>query len=311
MLALRLKSCVISTAPIIFCASYNGVYRTTDLCENWAKKSNGLPTNGSVFCLFVDGNRIYCGMQQAVYYSDDAGENWTSMSSGLPNHYIICIRKMDGVLYACVGTQPQVYYWSGSTWTACTTITSGSSPAGHYLLVNGSSLFCCTEGPTAVGGVWRSDNAGVTWTLKASGITNDYGYYFEKVSTTLYAGTEESGFFVSTDNGENWTPIDTGEMPASGGSPCCGIVIQDDNMIIAYRTNTVGVWRSTNGGVDWSLSASGFTPNCLRGVGDKQGGQYLFTAKADKIYMSSDYGENWTEKQTGYSGWMAYDFVGM
>jgi hypothetical protein len=99
-----------------------------------------------------------------------------------------------------------------------------------------------------------------------------------QVSGTLYLTTSVDGIFKSVDCGGSWTKVNTGrhgdqlELPASNGGVWSAVIDPvDPNTLYAedgYGGNGNGLWKSTNGGVDWDqmLPTDGSLPLFLARV---------------------------------------------
>jgi hypothetical protein len=75
----------------------HGVYKTTDGCKTWAKKSNGLGRPENMHCWMIErakSGNLYCcvtaqrrggdfPVQGDLYRSTDGGESWAPLTSGL------------------------------------------------------------------------------------------------------------------------------------------------------------------------------------------------------------------------------------
>ena len=188
----------------------------------------------------------------------------------------------------------------------------------------------------AAGGVWKTVDAGVNWTpltdqqpsLSTGSIAVDPT--FASCGATgpcqiIYVGTGEqhnsadsyygAGVLKSTDGGNNWTQLGASTfVPGPGisarvdGAFHIGAIAVDpsDSQIVLAGAARVsdstasGIFRSINGGTDWTLVRGGaagtsivFDPN-TSGIVYAALGQS--TADADNgVYRSTDHGATWTE----------------
>ena len=128
------------------------------------------------------------------------------------------------------------------------------------------------------GGVWRSTNAldaSPNWTpvtdflpsLSIGALTYDTAN-----PTTVYAGIGQysafhgaggasAGLFQSTNGGLNWTAVAGNSAFTSGSASICAVVANGQNILVtsdkATSASSTGLWRSTNGGLNFSQVTSG------------------------------------------------------
>ena len=88
--------------------SEDGVFRSTDNCENWTQINNGLPFDDSsgtwsnIYALsFNSDGTIFIVSSEDLYRSTDNGDSWTETNSGLSNLYVTSIDiNSSGYIYA-------------------------------------------------------------------------------------------------------------------------------------------------------------------------------------------------------------------
>ncbi len=204
-------------------------------------------------------------------------------------------------------------------WKPTARIEGGWIPA---MLTNGSNVYAGTLG----GGIYRSNNQGLTWTafntgladlnindLAAIGTTLFAGTYqgafrstdgqnwaaiglagifvkaFAVRNTTLFAGTGD-GVYSSTDNGQSWTKVSAG-LPQNLNIRA--LLTVGSNLFIGTGGN--GVFLSTNDGQSWTIVNTGLPPNAyVSSLG--VGGMTLFAGTFDNgLYRSTDNGQTWVE----------------
>ena len=126
-------------------------------------------------------------------------------------------------------------------------------------------------------------------------------------ANTIYLGAPAGGIWKSTNNGSTWTPL-TDELPQIGVS---GIAVDYSNSNVIYIATgdkdagdsySVGVYKSTDGGVTWNPTGTMGGSNPSR-AGDivihPTNNQILWCATNNGIYKTTNAGTSWTQVQTG------------
>jgi photosystem II stability/assembly factor-like uncharacterized protein len=177
--------------------STGGVYRTYDRGETWNPANSGIgadfmpdsepPEFGQCvhkIAAHPDApRRIFAQNHGGVYRSDDGGDRWVSIADGLPADFgfpiVVHPRKPETVFV--------------------------------FPLVDGAERFP----PQGKARVWRSDDAGESWTPSESGLPDRfYAAVLRDAMTAdnaedmgLYVGARDGSVFVSTDDGASWRQI--------------------------------------------------------------------------------------------------------
>lgn len=269
----------------------------------------------------TNANKMYAvSASGGLWVSNDAGANWqrTGSDTQIPQGSCasVCIDYTnDNILYLSSG-DPNYYgngygIWKstdgGITWAA------SNSGIGNRMALE--ILMSPTDQNTLIAattdGIWKSTNAGVSWTVKKSGGAFKDMIYKPGSSTILYA-VDNATFWRSADNGETWTQISS-VAPAAGNGGRIAVSAANANVVYVGfigSNNSAGgiIYRSTDGGLNFTLQKGDVTPN-LTGYDAGSGGQgnYNFTifadrANADILYVgahcnwkSTDGGVNWTK----------------
>ncbi len=152
-----------------------------------------------------------------------------------------------------------------------------------------------------VGGVFASDDYGVTWRPANSGLS-DLRIRCLAVSPTdpavVFAGAPAGGF-RSTDGGRSWTPLANGFPAAQVDS----LAIDPSNVSRVYAAGATGTLaRSTDGGASWAaIGNSAVTSVRPRVIAvDPMHSSTIYLATLDGgVFRSDDGGGSWTSKNTG------------
>jgi len=127
----------------------------------------------------------------------------------------------------------------------------------------------------------------------------------------IYAGTPASGLWESTNGGSYWFPLN-GYTPALGVS---GIIVDMDNPNniyvlsgdgdsfgnggLIYTRNCIGLMRSIDGGVNWSvysnIAPSGTSFFGFKLMQSKEIHYLYFACTTNGLYRSNDYGRTWSK----------------
>jgi photosystem II stability/assembly factor-like uncharacterized protein len=255
-----------------------GVFRTKDGGKTWEKvlflsDSTGAsdvemqPGNPNVlFAVMTRSERkpwtiISGAMEGGVFKSVNGGDNWTKLAGGLPTGL---------VGKGNIGVTP-------------------ANPSRLYLLYEAK--------PGA--GLYRSDDAGATWTLvnpQASLITRPFYYTTLTADPTnadvVYAGAE--GFFRCTEGGRTCR-----NFPTPHGDNH-DLWINPRNADIMIQSNDGGANVSVNGGRTWSTQYNQPTAEIYQVYLDNQVPYRLYGAQQDNttlivpsLPLNSGQGEEW------------------
>jgi len=183
-------------ARVTVAMSTGGVYRTTDRGESWSPanvgiKVNFLPDPWPEFgqCVHkvathpASPDRFFAQNHHGVYRSDDAGDTWVSIADGLPADFgfpiVVHPHDPDTVfVFPLVADRERI------------------PPAGQAR-------------------VWRSGDAGATWSPSSRGLPDGFFAAVMRDAMTaddadeagLYVGARDGSLHVSTDGGDGWTQI--------------------------------------------------------------------------------------------------------
>jgi len=126
-------------------------------------------------------------------------------------------------------------------------------------------------------------------------------------SNIIYLGAPAGGIWKSINNGSTWTPL-TDELPQIGVS---GIAVDYSNSNViyiatgdkdAYDSYSVGVYKSTDGGLTWEPTGTLGSSNPSR-AGDilihPTNNQILWCTTNNGIYKTTNAGNTWSQVQPG------------
>ena len=210
-----------------------GLWKSTDAGSHWQRLSDSLDTPSIVHVLAIAGatpeqdelwvgtGEAYAGgcagyFGQGLYYSDNGGAGFVARNGSGSN--TLNLSFINGISRHPVDSQT--------------------------LLVGGGGK--CTGGTSAGSGIYRTTDAGQTWTRTlASGSSMDVR--FDPANPDVaYAAINGAGLFKSTDGGISWVNV------LSVTSSHVRLTIAASDSATLYVLTNTTLYRSTNAGANWT-----------------------------------------------------------
>lgn len=284
-------------SDIWIAANSGNVYKALMVPSTPVSYNTGSANNlYSVF--FTDANTGYvCGDAGFVYKTINGGVNWSLSGTGITGGRLNSISFKDALNGIIVGNTGVIYSTSdgGSSWS--------SEPSGtnsNLLKVKhfGDSVFIAGENGTLlknVSGSWVS--------LNVKNRTDIRSITGPDVSNVRICGG--GGFIRNNKSGSNdFMNFEANPMLAN----LTDIFYYDNNKAWAVSSLNAVIIRTTNGGTNWSMPAgstvsynwvskSGASGNFLGNNlwQHPSKNDVVFTAFSNKVYRSSNRGENWSQ----------------
>lgn len=264
-----------------------GLKVSDDQGANWTDLFS-VNTLSPIKSLATKDSIILASSSNSIYYSSDEGNHWdkTTLNSGSIN----CLLTVDSIVIAGTlsGTGIFKRNWNDTSWT---TINNGLTNLSiRSLIRSGNVIYSGTSY-----GLFSSSNLGQSWTDIGSNLPDKYIYSILVDSSRIFVGTP-NGVYFTQNNGSSWTKA-TIAIPA--GTAVQTLAIKDS--IILAGTFGYGVFVSTNGGLSWSASNSGFTGSnyFIRFI--YVVGSIIYTSLTSQVspttgllFLSTDNGASWT-----------------
>lgn len=249
--------------------------RWLQLCDNVVNQLESLAVDAA------KPDNIYVAGEGEVYASTDAGATWTT--TGLGPHGVAMNgngqRRRGGERLAVDSAGSTTVLWYGSrdhglwrrdadgSWAPVTGLPSGTADLGVLAVaVDDSSAANETSAQVLyVGihsqGIWRSTDAGTSWTEMTGGLTatNEAAQMRVARDGTLYVTASQGSDDLNTRSSEvrryrsgEWTDI-----TPPGDKSWCGLALardDADNLVVSSWNSTPTGWihRSTDAGATWS-----------------------------------------------------------
>jgi hypothetical protein len=203
---------------------------------------NSTPT--TIYLATGEGNHGDSLYGQGIFRSTDLGQTWTPLTAGAFAHSGFTKLEID------TSHNPPFLY-AGVTFAEVLSRTAKGRPLSD----------------TAIDGLWRSTDGGVTWKQYSAATFGDCTLadgpcpaqeviVDRAAPNRVYASIENSGVYVSTDSGVTWSKaalggMDTGQrtsLALAPSDPATIYAMAGDAKGTAYN----GFFRSTDFGVSWS-----------------------------------------------------------
>jgi photosystem II stability/assembly factor-like uncharacterized protein len=226
-------------------------------------------------------NTWYAGsVGGGVWKTTDGGINWILITPDLPN-------LATTVLAMAESNHDIIYLGTGEGF-------------GNLDGISGSGMF-------------KSTDRGQNWFYLSS--TSNFGdinrAIVDPANADVVVVATNSGIYRTVNGGTSWAKV-------SARTPIQDLKSTPGNFLVQYATqNGVGVIKSTDGGQNWSLSASGMNPsgrieidispvNTNRIIASAQG---TVAGTESDLYVSDNSGSNWTVVNVSFNN-SAVDFLG-
>ena len=253
--------------------------------NTWTKSNSGLVnTRIAAIAINTDGNVFAASSESGVFRSYDSGNNWTQLVSGLDvSRYNAIIISQKS--YVILGGFANGVYRStdtGSTWTKINN--DGLWTLNSLALSPNGTIFASTGY-----GVMRSLDDGDTWST-ALNLSNTYSVT-TGANGKVFAANMDGAVCRSTDNGAIWNSSFIGMTTAVSA-------LAVDKSGNVFAGTNAGVFRSTNGGVNWTQINSGLVSTNVQSIAVNARG-IVFVSTGSGVYYLSTADGNWTPVVSG------------
>lgn len=226
-------------------------WKTSDWLDSMTYEVAENRTNGHLFVGTYPGGDVYLSINE--------GNSWTPTTDmpGVGNVWSTIVTANGTVLVGTgAGTGIFRSINEGTTWAS---VLTGEGNFYTLFQARNGNIYA---GTYADGDVYRSTDDGQTWVKVGRPGTAVYIWDFsDDNSGNLYVGTETATVYVSSNNGDTWSPVTGGALP--GVTQITDIMTTTGNRIYAGTFPNGDVFYSDNGGASWTPAA-----NLNDGTGD-------------------------------------------
>ncbi len=249
-----------------------------------------------------------------VFRSSDRGGSFHRLNNGLTN---IAVNEIglspeiwiDGTIFA--GTTSGVFKTtdSGLNWSAAGAGIVTGDVKGIALSAQfdqDRTVYAAVYGR----GVYRSENAGATWTTPGLAGMGDRAVEGVSVSPgdpdELFAWTRTK-VFRSVNAGQSWEKATAG-LPPGASTEFLSVNFAPDyrnSKTLLLATAYGGIFKSTDSGTEWvstGLTESGRIQGVVFSPNYGNDGKAFASTGSGGVFKSTDYGLNWTEVNKGLTG---------
>lgn len=247
------------------------LYRTTDGGVSWTSiNTNPLANNKGLYTVWgIDANTVYVGNgtgNARVYRTTNAGGTWTTLFTASGSNSFF-----NGIVFSKI--VPSFGFANSDPLDA---------PGGNYYLQ-------------------YTTNSGTSWTLinppGNAGLNASQHSPFAVDRYFFGFGTNNQGYVdITTDGGTTWNSYNVGR-----GGFVSSIAFSTDYLHGFAAVSTLGLSKTTNGGVNWStVSISGIDGTFLPYVSWIPGSNVVYVSSSGGgIKRSTNWGSTWTSMTTG------------
>lgn len=287
----------LTNPAVMYLATSGGIYKTEDNGATWIEASTGLRFMTDIKATAIDpanASYIYAGGSgSGAFKSTNSGTSWSIANSGLGSSIVNTLLPRPAALYA--GTNNGVFRSvdGAATWTAVST----SLPAVDVRALGFDSLTSTIYAGTS-NGIFKTPEGLINWTATTPPGNPDIRDLAIDISTSpavIYAGTAGSGVYMSTDDGDTWSAVNTGLTSTTINAVGTGL-----NPGTAFAATGTGLFKSTNYGSSWINTATTFSVPDVRSINiNTSSALVIVGTNAGGAYLSSNGGDSWLSINNG------------
>jgi photosystem II stability/assembly factor-like uncharacterized protein len=282
---------------VLFASTGQGIYLTIDDGATWYL-SNSTPSglmlsDGLGFAFYA------IGVHGGLYATADVGTSWFNALIGFQNVFVGTLAAVNNnntsVLYAGSDFGPWITASGGAPWG----LVPNFERSIFELIAdpsNSGTLYIGTEKD----GVWKSTDAGFTWSQSSTGIVPRQIFGIAQspaAPNTIYAATA-TGLYISRDRSNNWSTATSSQLPKM----FC-VAADPVRYVLAYAGSINGsVFKTVDGGYTFYPLSTNLPVNenvLFLKVSPQFADQLYAITSGGGLYASSDAGNSWFPDSQG------------
>lgn len=272
-------------ATLFAATSTSGIYSSTNEGRTWVQINNGLTSN-DVRSLVVVGDALLAGTFNGLFRSTNNGLNWAEIKNGILDEFgrgqaLYALTVSGGITFA--GSSFNGVYLSSDQGQSWRKLNDGLplKTVALSFAVKRTGIFVGT-----FSNVSFLTNNFQSWSETNTNLTNRFINAVHVGSNNWYAGTLGGGVFRSGNQGQNWTPVNSG-LPQSANVQ----TLASNGSALFAGTFGSGVYRSFNDGGNWTIANAGLANLSINAFSNGAGG--LFAATDSGVFRSTNSGDTW------------------
>ncbi len=299
------------------CTDWYGIYLSGDAGRSWDLAIDGIEMTVA-HCVLQDqddGGVVHLGLADVGYFrSVDGGDGWAGMRPGISNN-IKCLAQSSASPERMWAVGPRTWEWHanhvyrsedrGLTWQATSMrgLPDMAEARCNTVAVHPQrrdEVWIAVSGRVAPGsgGIWRSVDAGATWTWSGDGLPEAPALFRRDIwvsgpelavssdGSMVAAGNDDGRTFRRAQADARWEEI---TWPAGGGPNAVIADAMTPGRFLAARKEG-GLWESRDGGATWTRI---LVRNAWSVAVDRRNPKLLAAYGADGGWLSGDAGATW------------------
>jgi photosystem II stability/assembly factor-like uncharacterized protein len=297
-----------TAASTIYAGTAHGVVTSTDGGASWSSAGLSGTSVGNLAVDPITPSTLYAvGGNSHLYKSTDQGGNWAELNLGLssgpgggPPLVFISALVVDPLT-------PSTLYVASGGGAAGNALLKSLDGGANWNVINagpfyGSLLVIDPSNPSTLyairfgSGLSKSTDGGATW--RATGFTDaviafavDPGNSNNLYLSTVGPLSSDQAIYQSTDGGQSWNAVDM-IIPVVGS-----LVFSPDSSTIYAGTQSGGVFKSTDAGMNWGETNTGLRILPIQMlVGDPVHTATIYAGGDEGLFKSVDSGASWKKE---------------